>query len=181
MLGRWDKGLSDQSSDCPSIIFFIISYKLRALKSCKEFCKKLWRKNNTWNIRRLVDESFVPAIQRPSVLCWRLSDFKCRRFLLLLLSWQNCLVLWPVLNWTRLAVSWAVFEKKYKYQSFSDTIFFYIRNWSTYICKMFYNTISRFNFLFLFLGKNLDFFPIDEMHQKLRLVFWLFRSRSTRC
>ena len=73
------------------------------------------------------------------------------------------------------------FWKKYKYQSFSDTIFFYIRNWSTYICKMFYNTISRFNFLFLFLGKNLDFFPIDEMHQKLRLVFWLFRSRSTRC
>ena len=30
------------------------------------------KKNNTWNIRRLVDESFT---QRPSVLYWRLSDF----------------------------------------------------------------------------------------------------------
>ena len=26
------------------------------------------KKNNAWNIRRLVDESFVPMTQRPSVL-----------------------------------------------------------------------------------------------------------------
>ena len=32
----------------------------------KEFCKKLWKQNNTWNIRRSVDESFVPATQQPS-------------------------------------------------------------------------------------------------------------------
>ena len=27
------------------------------------------KKNNTWNIRRLVDESFVPVTQQPNVLC----------------------------------------------------------------------------------------------------------------
>ena len=63
-LGRWDERLIDQASDVPSIIFFIISYRLRALKTlyfyfckvlkklkkinwkdfCKEFCKKLWKK-----------------------------------------------------------------------------------------------------------------------------------------
>ena len=34
---------------------------------CKEFCKKSWKENNTWNIRRLVDNSFVQSAQRPSV------------------------------------------------------------------------------------------------------------------
>ena len=34
------------------------------------------KKNNAWNIRRLVDESFIPSTQRPSVYYWRLSDFK---------------------------------------------------------------------------------------------------------
>ena len=34
------------------------------------------KKNNAWNIRRLVDESFVPASQRTSVLYCRLTDFK---------------------------------------------------------------------------------------------------------
>ena len=34
------------------------------------------KKNNAWNIRRLVDESFVPLTQRPSILYWRLSDFR---------------------------------------------------------------------------------------------------------
>ena len=32
-------------------------------------------KKNTWNIRHLVEESFVPSTQRPSVLYWRLLDF----------------------------------------------------------------------------------------------------------
>ena len=30
MLGRWDERLIDEASDVPSIIFFIISYRLRA-------------------------------------------------------------------------------------------------------------------------------------------------------
>ena len=41
----------------------------------KEFCKKLWKKNNVWIISRLVDKSFVPGTQQTSVLYWRLSDF----------------------------------------------------------------------------------------------------------
>ena len=47
---------------------------------CKVFCKKLWIKNNTRNIRRLVDDSFVPLSQRPSVIYYRLTDF-CTLFL----------------------------------------------------------------------------------------------------
>ena len=35
------------------------------------------KKNNTWNIRHLVNETIVPLTQRPSVLYWRLSDFRC--------------------------------------------------------------------------------------------------------
>ena len=30
---------------------------------CKEFCKKLWKKNNAWNVRCLVDEMIVPSSQ----------------------------------------------------------------------------------------------------------------------
>ena len=37
---------------------------------------KLWKKNNAWSIRRLVDESFIPATYQASVLCCRLSDLK---------------------------------------------------------------------------------------------------------
>ena len=43
---------------------------------CKVFCKKSWKNNNTWNIRRLVDDSFVPSSQRPSVIYQRLTDFR---------------------------------------------------------------------------------------------------------
>ena len=79
-------GLMGRTTHWPSVwcskhFFFIISYRFRALKTlyfyfckknkrinwnnfCKEFCKKLWKKNNTWNIRRLVNESFVPVTQR---------------------------------------------------------------------------------------------------------------------
>ena len=57
----WDKWLIDQVSDVPSIIFFIISHRLRALKTlyfyfCKfikykkinwnDFCKEFWK--NLW-------------------------------------------------------------------------------------------------------------------------------------
>ena len=49
---------------------------------CKEICKKLWKNNNTWNIRRLVgkndDRPIAPAYWyvyiRP-LLYWRFSDF----------------------------------------------------------------------------------------------------------
>ena len=66
-----------------ALIFFIISIDLghskffiyvyeKSLKSKKinwndfrkDFCKKLWRKNNSRNIRSLVHESFVPGTQR---------------------------------------------------------------------------------------------------------------------
>ena len=33
------------------------------------------KKNNTWNIRRLVDDSFVPLSKQPSVLYCKLTDF----------------------------------------------------------------------------------------------------------
>ena len=35
---------------------------------------KDYKKNNSWNIRRLVDESFDPANQRTSILYCRLLD-----------------------------------------------------------------------------------------------------------
>ena len=39
-MGRWVEQLINQTSDVPSIIFFIISYRLRALKTiCFYFCK----------------------------------------------------------------------------------------------------------------------------------------------
>ena len=93
---RWDKWIVDQASNVPSIILFIIFYRLRALKTCyfwfckfikkkkknwnsfcKEFCKKLWKKpNDTWNMGPLVYESFVPANQRTSILYCRFANFK---------------------------------------------------------------------------------------------------------
>ena len=75
LLGRWDKRLVVQASDVPSIFFFIISYSLSALKTlyfhfcnfikemkkkiervfAKNFARSCEKKNNTWNIRCLVD------------------------------------------------------------------------------------------------------------------------------
>ena len=43
---------------------------------CTAFCKILWKKNNTWNIRHLVNELFVPLAQRTSVLYCRLTHFR---------------------------------------------------------------------------------------------------------
>ena len=71
--------------------FFIISYRLRALKTlyfhfcnlikkirifAKNFERFYEKKNNTWNIRPLVDELFVPTAQQTSVLYCRLTDFR---------------------------------------------------------------------------------------------------------
>ena len=51
------------------------------------------KKNNTWNIRRLVDESFVPSAQRTSVIYCRLTDL-----------WsQDGWVMPPSLKWARLS------------------------------------------------------------------------------
>ena len=93
-LGWWDEQLIDQASDVPSIIFFIISYRLRSTQNslfyflqnykkvrkkieiifAKNFARLYEKKKNTWKIRHLVDKSFVPATQRIGVLYCRLSD-----------------------------------------------------------------------------------------------------------
>ena len=89
----WIVGTNDSSTKrlmFQVLFFFIISCKILG-KNCFNFfynftkikiksfeCAKSIRnyeKNNAWNIRRLVDESFVPSTQRPSVLYWWLTDF----------------------------------------------------------------------------------------------------------
>ena len=94
----WYAGLLGQMTHWPSIwcskyyFFFMISCKILCKngfnvffhrftkinwkKFCTEFSKKLWKKNNTWNIRCLVNESFVPATQQASILYWRLTDLQ---------------------------------------------------------------------------------------------------------
>ena len=42
--------------------------------------QEIMKKNNTWNIRRLVDDSFVPSSKQPSVLYCKLTDFKLRKW-----------------------------------------------------------------------------------------------------
>ena len=73
---HWVAGLLGQMTHWPSIWcskHYIFFYNWNDF--CKEFCKKLWKKNNTWNIRCMIDETIVPSTQRPSVSYWRLSDF----------------------------------------------------------------------------------------------------------
>ena len=41
---------------------------------CPKSIKSI-KKNNTWNIRLLVDDSFVPSSKQPSVIYCRLTDF----------------------------------------------------------------------------------------------------------
>ena len=89
MLGWWVKRLSGQASDVPSNIFFKISYRLGALKTlyfckvikkiierifAKNFARNHEKKSNTWNIRRLINDSFVPSSKRPIVLYCKLTD-----------------------------------------------------------------------------------------------------------
>ena len=38
--------------------------------------QEIMKKNNIWNIRRLVDNSFVPSSKQPSVLYYKLTDFR---------------------------------------------------------------------------------------------------------
>ena len=54
---------------------FQFSYKSTKMKKRSFECPKSvqnYRENNDWNIRRLVDEPFVPANQQTSKLCCRL-------------------------------------------------------------------------------------------------------------
>ena len=49
--------------------FILFFYEFTKIKSfeCPKFIRN-YEKNNAWNIRRLVNESFVPATQQASVL-----------------------------------------------------------------------------------------------------------------
>ena len=87
--------LVDQASDIPSIIFFhnflqnsqqklfqfifIFFYKFTKIRIKSFECPKSIKsiKKNTWNIRLLVDDSFVPLSKQPSVIYCRLTDFQC--------------------------------------------------------------------------------------------------------
>ena len=58
---------------------FLFFYKFTKIKIKSFECPKPisnYKKNNAWNIRRLVNDSFVPANQRTSVLYCRLSHFR---------------------------------------------------------------------------------------------------------
>ena len=43
--------------------------------------QEIMKKNNTWNIRRLVDDSFVPSSKQPSVLYCKLTDFRASAYM----------------------------------------------------------------------------------------------------
>ena len=114
LLGWWDYRIVDIEFDVSSIscfilfielghsklfiFIFVILWKKNKKINWQDFCKEFARnheKNDTWNIRRLVDNSFVPSSKWPSVYCkltefwsmgqltqlpsllyWRLSDFR---------------------------------------------------------------------------------------------------------
>ena len=46
---------------------FLKKYKNRLKVFLQRIPQEIMKKNNNWNIRRLVDDSFVPSAQRPSV------------------------------------------------------------------------------------------------------------------
>ena len=91
MLGHWYKRLNDQVSDVPSNIFhnflqnslqksfqFIFKFCITKIEIKSFECPKSirnWKKNNAWNIRHLVDDSFVPSSKPPSIMYCRLTDF----------------------------------------------------------------------------------------------------------
>ena len=81
-------------SDVPKFFFMISSkilcknpfnlfyffYKITKIKiknfECPKSIKSI-NKNNTWNIRLLVDDSCVPSSNQPIVIYCRLTDFRC--------------------------------------------------------------------------------------------------------
>ena len=77
-LGRWVDGtiVSLTKRLMFQVLFFFII-------SCKILCKNPFNLfsyflKNIWNIRLLVDDSFVPSSKQPSVIYCRLTDFCCR-------------------------------------------------------------------------------------------------------
>ena len=81
MLARWLAATNDLSTK-NRFNFFCNSMKIKiksfeCLKSIRNY-----KKNDAWNIRQLVDESFVPASHRASVLYCRLSDLDIISYIL---------------------------------------------------------------------------------------------------
>ena len=61
-----------------SIYFLTFFYKITKMKiKSFEFPQvyKKYKKNNTWKIRLLVDDSFVPSSKQPSLIYCRLTEF----------------------------------------------------------------------------------------------------------
>ena len=105
LLGRWEKGLVHQASDVPNIIFFMKSciilcknpfnyffHKITKIEIKSFECPKSIRnyKKNTWNVRHLVNESFVASVQQTSVLYCKLLDIRTQI--------QNCWALFLLLS-----------------------------------------------------------------------------------
>ena len=69
-MGRWVDGTNDLSTkrlmfQNPVNLFFYFFITLQELRVLSaQSLSEIVKKNNTWNIRRLVDESFGPATQR---------------------------------------------------------------------------------------------------------------------
>jgi hypothetical protein len=63
----------------PFNLFSYFFYKITKMKAksfeCPKAIKRI-KKNNTWNIRLLGDDSFVPSSKQPSVIYCRLTDFR---------------------------------------------------------------------------------------------------------
>ena len=74
-LVRWADGTNDSSTK--HLMFQMLFFFHKILKIFQFIYKSIrnYEKKNIWNVRRLVDESFVPSAQRTSVLFCRLSDF----------------------------------------------------------------------------------------------------------
>ena len=99
MLVRWVAGTNDSLTKCLMIqllfflfiisckilckncfnLFFYLFYKFTKIKIKSFECPKSMKnylKKNTWNIRHLVHDSFVPSSKRPRVLYCKLTDFR---------------------------------------------------------------------------------------------------------
>ena len=77
---RWFAGPMGQTTRQPSVWCskYYFFYKITNMKIKSFECPKFIRncEKNTWNVRCLVDELFVPSTQQTSVLYSRLLDFK---------------------------------------------------------------------------------------------------------
>ena len=74
---HWFAGQMGQTNCWPSVscsnYYYFFFHKITKMK-LKTFKKQSWKKD-IWNVRRLVDESFVPLTHLNIVLYCRLSDF----------------------------------------------------------------------------------------------------------